>query len=304
MRGLRAALSAAKKKSWDRVRGVMASQSSFAKCVAARLGCVCVLTRNSYRACIRTAHPPCIPYLGVSMQDMVFIEDGNPDFLKVRRSGGGCTLLADCVCVRRIKTTWSTSTNAVCWPTSSRFVGGGPGDTALVIADVVHRHTQDIQQHVQAPFNIEPVEEIIEFIALAQADAENVLYEKSLAVRGCVDGGDGGGADGGGADPAQASRMKGAKSGCQGSVHRQAAANEAKLRFTHLLSRRSSAPPAARVGEWSATHKQRARTRAQHAHGRRGRRQPQPAVHAEHRAVLRRGTSHSATHAPQTGSVP
>ncbi len=43
--------------SWDRVRAVMAPQSSFA----------------TYRQAIRTAHPPVIPYLGVSMQDMVFI---------------------------------------------------------------------------------------------------------------------------------------------------------------------------------------------------------------------------------------
>ncbi len=35
----------------------MAPQSSFA----------------TYRQAIRTAHPPVIPYLGVSMQDMVFI---------------------------------------------------------------------------------------------------------------------------------------------------------------------------------------------------------------------------------------
>lgn len=36
----------------------------------------------NYRQCIRQAHAPLVPYLGVYMQDMVFIEDGNPDFLK------------------------------------------------------------------------------------------------------------------------------------------------------------------------------------------------------------------------------
>lgn len=37
----------------------------------------------NYRQCIRSAHAPLIPYLGVYMQDMVFLEDGNPDYLKV-----------------------------------------------------------------------------------------------------------------------------------------------------------------------------------------------------------------------------
>lgn len=55
-----------KMKTWDRLREYMSPQKAFA----------------NYRACIRTAHAPLIPYLGVYMQDMVFIEDGNPDFLK------------------------------------------------------------------------------------------------------------------------------------------------------------------------------------------------------------------------------
>lgn len=61
-------ISKAKTKAWDRVRAVMAPQASF----------------SSYRAAIRTAHPPVVPYVGVYMQDIVFIEDGNPDFLKDR----------------------------------------------------------------------------------------------------------------------------------------------------------------------------------------------------------------------------
>lgn len=37
---------------------------------------------SSYREIIRNLNPPCIPFLGVYLTDLVFIQDGNPDFLK------------------------------------------------------------------------------------------------------------------------------------------------------------------------------------------------------------------------------
>jgi len=36
---------------------------------------------KSYRESLHEVTPPCIPYLGVHLQDLVFIEDGNPDKL-------------------------------------------------------------------------------------------------------------------------------------------------------------------------------------------------------------------------------
>jgi len=34
---------------------------------------------KNYRMAVEKATPPCLPYLGVHLQDLVFIEDGNPD---------------------------------------------------------------------------------------------------------------------------------------------------------------------------------------------------------------------------------
>jgi len=34
-----------------------------------------------YRNAIKTVEPPCIPYLGVYLQDLTFIEDGNPEMI-------------------------------------------------------------------------------------------------------------------------------------------------------------------------------------------------------------------------------
>ena len=32
-----------------------------------------------YRQAIHSANPPCIPYIGVYLLDLIYIEDGNPD---------------------------------------------------------------------------------------------------------------------------------------------------------------------------------------------------------------------------------
>jgi hypothetical protein len=37
---------------------------------------------NQYRVLIHSVNPPCIPFLGIYLQDLTFIEDGNPNFLK------------------------------------------------------------------------------------------------------------------------------------------------------------------------------------------------------------------------------
>jgi hypothetical protein len=115
-----------KKNTWEKLRGLMSPDKSFA----------------SYRNCIRQAHAPLVPYLGVYMQDMVFIEDGNPNYLKE-------------------------------YPTCINFHKG------RLLAAII----KDIQQHQMAPYNIEPVEAVIDFMALQQPDPEPVLYKKSLLIQ-------------------------------------------------------------------------------------------------------------------------
>ncbi|KAI8367834.1 ras guanine nucleotide exchange factor domain-containing protein [Choanephora cucurbitarum] len=40
---------------------------------------------TQYRALIHSINPPCIPFLGIYLQDLTFIEDGNPNFLKTSK---------------------------------------------------------------------------------------------------------------------------------------------------------------------------------------------------------------------------
>ncbi|CAO3589119.1 unnamed protein product [Absidia cylindrospora] len=37
---------------------------------------------TEYREMVHSVNPPCIPFLGIYLQDLTFIEDGNPDYLK------------------------------------------------------------------------------------------------------------------------------------------------------------------------------------------------------------------------------
>lgn len=37
---------------------------------------------TEYREMIHSVNPPCIPFLGIYLQDLTFIEDGNPDYIK------------------------------------------------------------------------------------------------------------------------------------------------------------------------------------------------------------------------------
>jgi son of sevenless-like protein len=37
---------------------------------------------SEYRALLRIANPPCVPFLGVFLTDLTFIEDGNTDMMR------------------------------------------------------------------------------------------------------------------------------------------------------------------------------------------------------------------------------
>jgi len=54
---------------------------------------------KNYRALLTSATPPCIPYIGVHLQDLVFIEDGNPDTVGPQKliNWRKCTYYADII---------------------------------------------------------------------------------------------------------------------------------------------------------------------------------------------------------------
>ena len=58
---------------WERVQAALASTSSY----------------KDYRSLIARCEMPCLPYLGVFLWDLTFIEDGNPYFIAVVTPDGG-----------------------------------------------------------------------------------------------------------------------------------------------------------------------------------------------------------------------
>eukprot|EP01094_Clydonella_sp_ATCC50884_P016383 TRINITY_DN2723_c0_g3_i2.p1 TRINITY_DN2723_c0_g3~~TRINITY_DN2723_c0_g3_i2.p1 ORF type:complete len:993 (-),score=245.75 TRINITY_DN2723_c0_g3_i2:335-3313(-) len=64
---------------WDRIRELMASDAN----------------HKNYRDCLRETRPPCVPYLGIQLTDLVFVDDGNTDlegdvlnFVKMKFASG------------------------------------------------------------------------------------------------------------------------------------------------------------------------------------------------------------------------
>ncbi|GAP87809.1 hypothetical protein SAMD00023353_2801520 [Rosellinia necatrix] len=101
-------------------------------------------TKNfgEYREALHAANPPCIPFFGVYLTDLTFIEDGIPSIMK--------------------------KTNMINFAKRAK--------TAEVI--------RDIQQYQNAPYSLQPVPELQDYILSNMAAAGDVheMYEKSLVV--------------------------------------------------------------------------------------------------------------------------
>ena len=59
-------LDAKQKKRYEEVQNIMSREKNF----------------QNFRAHLHKADPPCIPYLGLYLTDLTFIEDGNKDFIQ------------------------------------------------------------------------------------------------------------------------------------------------------------------------------------------------------------------------------
>ncbi|KAK9421213.1 putative Ras guanine nucleotide exchange factor domain-containing protein [Seiridium unicorne] len=101
-------------------------------------------TKNfgEYREALHAANPPCIPFFGVYLTDLTFIEDGIPSIIK--------------------------KTNLINFAKRAK--------TAEVI--------RDIQQYQNAPYNLQPVPDLQDYILSNMAAAGDVheMYDKSLVV--------------------------------------------------------------------------------------------------------------------------
>ncbi|KAI0480996.1 ras guanine nucleotide exchange factor domain-containing protein [Xylariaceae sp. FL0804] len=97
---------------------------------------------GEYRESLHAANPPCIPFFGVYLTDLTFIEDGIPSIIK--------------------------KTNLINFAKRAK--------TAEVI--------RDIQQYQNAPYSLQPVPELQDYILSNKAAAGDVheMYDKSLQV--------------------------------------------------------------------------------------------------------------------------
>ncbi|CAI2171814.1 16221_t:CDS:2, partial [Funneliformis geosporum] len=103
-------------------------------------------TKNfaEYREMLHSINPPCVPFFGLYLTDLTFIEDGNPNYLK--NSNNKLINFS-----KRMKT-----------------------------AEVI----REIQQYQSAPYKLSPVQEVQTFIHFHLRDSSDVkdLYNKSLLL--------------------------------------------------------------------------------------------------------------------------
>jgi son of sevenless len=125
------------KRTWDQV-------PARSRAILETMRTLMASTKNfgEYREALHAANPPCIPFFGVYLTDLTFIEDGIPSIIK--------------------------KTNLINFAKRAK--------TAEVI--------RDIQQYQNAPYSLQPVAELQDYILSNMQAAGDVheMYDKSLTV--------------------------------------------------------------------------------------------------------------------------
>jgi son of sevenless len=80
------------KKTWANVPKKLLEEFEILKEVTSSLS-----NYRGLRAAIKTAYPPCVPWIGMYLKDLTFIEDGNPDKKDDMLHFSKCKLLADVI---------------------------------------------------------------------------------------------------------------------------------------------------------------------------------------------------------------
>ena len=100
------------------------------------------LNWKKYRELIQKCSPPCIPFIGVYLQDMVFIDDGNLDFLEGPHS------------------------HMINWEKCVKF------------ANCIN----EVRKFQKIPYEFSPVPELLDYIQNMKLLSEDHLWQLSLVV--------------------------------------------------------------------------------------------------------------------------
>jgi hypothetical protein len=117
---------------------------------------------RNLRDSLHRTDPPCIPYLGMYLSDLTFIEEGTPNF-----TDNGLLNFAKMRMVRLKKTTFLNS--------SFRHV-------FLRFFQIAHV-IREIRQFQQTPYKIEPIPKVVNYLLDPSRILEDEdLYQKSLVL--------------------------------------------------------------------------------------------------------------------------
>jgi hypothetical protein len=141
-------------KKYEKIRTLMSRERSFAQ----------------YRNHLKTCSPPCMPYMGVYLTDLVFIDEGNPTFLE----NGNLVNFEKSYLVARVIQVRPLSLSLFL---SLYFPSLSPREPLSVFSFV-----QDIRTYQLTPYALLPVPFIQEYLSDLRVSEEKELYMLSLAI--------------------------------------------------------------------------------------------------------------------------
>ncbi|TXT13115.1 hypothetical protein VHUM_01516 [Vanrija humicola] len=157
-----------------------------------------ILDRNknfaNYKEMLKTINPPCVPFFGFYLSALVFIEDGNKDFVVAQQPGNASVAMTPSTSTSSIPrvpsmagTTRSAATSATSATNGPRPSNDSVGPQLInffkrqLTADVL----RDIQQYQSQPYNLLVYQPVLDFIEEGMTDADrddSDFYDLSLLL--------------------------------------------------------------------------------------------------------------------------